>query len=141
LETGATGNETVGGGVFFPQRRNNERRKKTKVLTLNKYTAMGPRRLDARSDRAGWLPAVSYCPALLCTDTQIGETPKQIEDRGEIEERTQRRGTKKRDRREITEQITEDRSKDCSETQRQRVITHCKRKIIVTTSGVVYKQV
>jgi hypothetical protein len=25
-----------------------------------------PAGLDAKSDRAGWLPAVSYCSALLC---------------------------------------------------------------------------
>jgi hypothetical protein len=64
----------------FYQRRNNERRKrKTKVLTLNKYMAMGSNgarcqewlcwlvagsklllcSADARSERAGWLPAVS----------------------------------------------------------------------------------
>jgi hypothetical protein len=35
-----------------------------KVLTLNKYMAMGPRGAQARSDRAGWLPALSYCSAL-----------------------------------------------------------------------------
>jgi hypothetical protein len=48
----------------FYQRRNKERRKKTKIFTLNKYIAMGLSGLDAKSDRAGWLPAVSYCSAL-----------------------------------------------------------------------------
>jgi hypothetical protein len=49
----------------FYQRRNNERRKrKTKVLTLNKIYPWVPAGLDARSDRAGWLPAVSFYSAL-----------------------------------------------------------------------------
>jgi hypothetical protein len=40
--------------------------KKTKVLTLNKYSIWPwvPAGLDAKSDRTGWLPAVSYCSAL-----------------------------------------------------------------------------
>jgi hypothetical protein len=43
-----------------------EEEKKTKVLTLNKYIwPWVPAGLDAKSDRAGWLPAVSYCSALL----------------------------------------------------------------------------
>jgi hypothetical protein len=37
----------------FYQRRNNERREKTKALTLNKYMAMSPAGLDTKSDRAG----------------------------------------------------------------------------------------
>jgi hypothetical protein len=42
-------------------------KKGKKVLTLNKYMAMDFSGLDARSDRAGWLPAVSYyCSAMLC---------------------------------------------------------------------------
>jgi hypothetical protein len=45
-----------------------KKKNKTKVLTQNKYMAMGPAGLDAKSDRAGWLPAVSYCSALLCLD-------------------------------------------------------------------------
>jgi hypothetical protein len=40
---------------------------KTKVLTLNKYMAMGPSGARCQKDRAGWLPAVSYCSALLCS--------------------------------------------------------------------------
>jgi hypothetical protein len=42
--------------------------KNTKVLTLNNIWSWAPAGLDAKSDRAGWLPAVSYCSALLCLD-------------------------------------------------------------------------
>jgi hypothetical protein len=55
---------------------------------------------------------------------------------------------KRRDKTEIRhregtpiEEITEERSKDRSETQRQRVRVHCKPEIVVTTSGVVSKEV
>jgi hypothetical protein len=49
---------------------------KTKVLTLQQWPWV-PAGLDARSEGAGWLPAVSYCSALLtvqflseCGDSQ-----------------------------------------------------------------------
>jgi hypothetical protein len=44
-------------------------KKKTKVLTQNKWPWV-PAGLDAKTDRAGWLPAVSYCSALLCSALQ-----------------------------------------------------------------------
>jgi hypothetical protein len=39
------------------------KKEKTKVLTLNRNMTIGPSGVDAKSDRAGWLPAVSYCSA------------------------------------------------------------------------------
>jgi hypothetical protein len=48
----------------FYQRRNNERREKKSWHWTNIWSWV-PAGLDARSDRAGWLPAVSYCSALL----------------------------------------------------------------------------
>jgi hypothetical protein len=38
----------------------------TKVLTLKNIWPWVPAALDARSDRAGCLPAISYCSALPC---------------------------------------------------------------------------
>jgi hypothetical protein len=66
----------------------------------------------------------------------------QIEDR----ERTMRGQTEKdertgRERRDTEIKITEKRSKDRSETRHHRVITHCKREIVMTTSEVVNKEV
>jgi hypothetical protein len=49
----------------FYQRRNNERRKKLKSWHWTNIWPWVPAGLDAKSDRAGWLPAVSYCSALL----------------------------------------------------------------------------
>jgi hypothetical protein len=79
---------------------------------------------------------------------QREETPRQKRDterrrrrdtdRRETGESTQIGETQRRDRREITEQK---RSKDRSETQRQKVRVHCKRKTVVTTSEVVNKEV
>jgi hypothetical protein len=53
----------------FYQRRNNERRKKNKSLDTTNIWPWVPAGLDAKSDRAGWLPAVSYCSALLYTSS------------------------------------------------------------------------
>jgi hypothetical protein len=51
--------------------------KKTKVLTLNKNIGPWvPAGLDARSDHAGWLPAVSYCSALLCSEQTHRQYPE-----------------------------------------------------------------
>jgi hypothetical protein len=49
----------------FYQMRYNGRKKKTKSWHWTNIWPWVPARLDARSDRAGWLPAVSYCSALL----------------------------------------------------------------------------
>jgi hypothetical protein len=45
--------------------------------------AMVPAGLDAKSDRAGWLPAVSYCTALLCR--QFRRSSEVKEEEGEYE--------------------------------------------------------
>jgi hypothetical protein len=50
------------------ERRNNERRKKQKSWHWTNILPWVPEGLDAKSDRVGWLPAVSYCSALLCLD-------------------------------------------------------------------------
>jgi hypothetical protein len=60
-----------------------------------------PAGIDARSDRAGWLPAVSYCSAMLCRQTDREET--------QIEENTEKRDDKHR--------VREERSKERPETQ------------------------
>jgi hypothetical protein len=46
-----------------------QRKKKKKVLTQNNIWPWFPAGLDAKSDRAGWLPAVSYCSA--CSALQV----------------------------------------------------------------------
>jgi hypothetical protein len=51
----------------FYQRKNNERRKKN-VLTLTNIWPWVPVGLDAKSDHAGCLPAVSHCSALQKTE-------------------------------------------------------------------------
>jgi hypothetical protein len=60
--------------------------------------------------------------------SQIGETPNR-------EKRDQRRRSRK------IQAADPKRNQDRSETQRQRVITHCKIEIVVTTSEVVNKEV
>jgi hypothetical protein len=57
-------------------RRINE--KKTKVLTLNKYSIWPwvPAGPDARSERTDWLPAVSFCFLNIRRDSiEAGESP------------------------------------------------------------------
>jgi hypothetical protein len=45
-----------------------KKKKKNKRLDTEQIYGHGsPAGLDAESDRAGWLPAVSYCSALLCS--------------------------------------------------------------------------
>jgi hypothetical protein len=64
----------------FYQRRNNERRKKTEVLTLNKYMAMGPS--GARCQEwPCWLVTGSkllLCSALLCSDLISSQSQSHI---------------------------------------------------------------
>jgi hypothetical protein len=52
-----------------------EQRKKKKKQKSWHWTNIWPwvrAGLDAKSDRAGWLPAVSYCSALLCSRSDSG---------------------------------------------------------------------
>jgi hypothetical protein len=53
---------------LFERFSNNERREKNKSIDIE---AMVPAELDARSDRAGWLPALSYSSALLCSVQKV----------------------------------------------------------------------
>jgi hypothetical protein len=92
---------------------------KNKSLNNEQLYGHGSQRGYAKSDRAGWLPAVSYCSVLLCSQLLIVKNSQSVSQLPAFRRRRDPR----------------------TAPRHQRVRTHCKREIVMTTSEVVNKRV